>query len=328
MRVVDCQVHLHRRTYFEAHVERAEPPWAERTRGGYVFRTAGGGRSRIPSSHYEIDTQMERCAAHGIDIVVSSLGRFNVHHLPAGSALELAMQLNEEQAELERSYPGRYYGLAALPMQDAHAAIETLDHAVRALGLRGVCVCSNVNGESIATPARDPVYRRIEELGVPIFLHPTTSSMGPPLMGHAYEHTVGCMVDSSIAALDLIFSGLLDRHPTLRIVHPHLGGVLPYLAAQIDDAYASRSIRVPLERRPSDYLGRFHTDTASLGPGALRMAADVYGAERLLYASDYPQRQAAAGLDIVHDEFGGAARDQVLHANAASLLGLGVTQAA
>jgi aminocarboxymuconate-semialdehyde decarboxylase len=325
MQVVDCQVHLHTRTYFEAHVERLEPPCAERNGGGYIFQTATGTRSAIPSSHYEIDAHMERCAAHGVDVVVSSMGRFNVHHLPSGRARELAMQLNVEQAELERSYPGRYYGLAMLPMQDAQAAIETLDHAVRALGLRGVCVCTDVNGDSIATPARDPIFKRIDELGVPIFLHPTASATAAP-MRYSHEHSIGCVVDSSIAALDLIFSGLLDRHPTLRIVHPHLGGVLPYVASRMDDQ--GEASTAPLAGRPSDYLRRFHADTAGLGLGALRMAAEVYGPERLLYASDYPNRQPAAGLELVQRDFGDEACVQVLHANAASLLGLGVPDAA
>jgi aminocarboxymuconate-semialdehyde decarboxylase len=329
MQVVDCQVHLHTRTYFEAHVERVEPPSAERSDGGYIFSTPDGTRCAIPSARYEIEEQLECCAANGVDVVVSSMGRFNVHHLPASRALELAMQLNEEQAELERSHPGRYYGLATLPMQDAQAAIETLDHAVRALGLRGVCICSNVNGESIATPARDPIFRRIHELGVPIFLHPTMSPL-EPLMRYSHENSVGCVVDSSMAVLDLIFSGVLDRHPSLRIVHPHLGGVLPYVASRIDDDHNGASTAARLERRPSDYLRRFHTDTAGLGLGlgALRMAADVYGPEQLLYASDYPNRLPAAGLDLVHRDFRGEARDQVLHGNAASLLGLGVAGAA
>jgi aminocarboxymuconate-semialdehyde decarboxylase len=327
MQVVDCQVHLHTRTYFEAHVERAEPPCAERNNGGYIFRTPDGNRSAIPSSQYEIGAQLEHCAAHGVDVVVSSMGRFNVHHLPASRALELSLQLNEEQAELERSYPGRYYGLAMLPMQDAQAAIETLDHAVRALGLRGVCVCSNVNGDSIAAPARDPIFRRIDELGVPIFLHPTTSSL-ELFTRYSHSHSVGCVVDSSIAALDLIFSGLLDRHPTLRVVHPHLGGVLPYVASRIDEHGIGGSPPTPLARRPSDYLRRFHTDTAGLGLGALRMAAEVYGPEQLLYASDYPNCRPGVGLDVIHRDFDGEARDGVLHANATSLLGLRVPDAA
>ena len=291
MLVVDCQVHLHTRTYFEAHVKRAELPWAERANGGYVFRTPGGAASPVPSSHYEVEAHLERCAVQGIDVVVSSMGRFNVHHLPAGPARELAMRLNEEQAELERSHPGRYYGLALLPMQDTQAAIETLDHAVRVLGLRGVCVCSNVNGEPIATPERDPIYRRIAELGIPVFLHPAS---------------LGAGLDSTIAALDLVRTGVLDRHPTLRVVDQRLG------AAPADVAPGTCG----------DHLRRLYADTARLGPGTLHEAAEVLGPSRLLYASDYPHRRPAAGLGLVEAEFSGEAREQVLGANAAALLGL------
>jgi aminocarboxymuconate-semialdehyde decarboxylase len=291
MLVVDCHVHLHTRTYFEAHVERVEPPWAERTAGGYVVRTPGGGRSRVPASHHEVEAHLERCAAHGIDAVVSSMGRFNVHHLPAGRARELAMRLNEEQAELERSHPGRYYGLAQLPMQDSQAAIETLDHAVRTLGLRGVCICSNVNGESIATLGREPIYRRIGELGVPIFLHPAT--LGPGF-------------DPRIAALDLVRSGVLDRHPNLRVVDPRLGEAPARLARRLG----------------GDRLRRLYADTAHLGRRTLRAAAHAPGTRQLVYGSDYPHRDPAAGLGLVGDELDGADRERVMGANAAALLGL------
>jgi aminocarboxymuconate-semialdehyde decarboxylase len=291
MLVVDCQVHLHTRTYFEAHVERAEPPWAERADGGYVLRTPGGGRSRILASQHEVEAHLERCAAHGIDAVVSSMGRLNVHHLPAARARELAMRLNEEQAELERAHPGRYYGLALLPMQDSQAAIETLDPAVRTLGLRGVCVCSNVNGESIATLDREPVYRRIGELGVPLFLHPTT---------------LGAGLDPRIAALDLVRAGLLDRHPTLRVVDPRLGAARARLARGLE----------------GDQLRRLYADTSRLGRRTLRGAAHALGARQLVYASDYPHRDPAAGLGLVGDELDGADLEQVLGANAAALLGL------
>jgi aminocarboxymuconate-semialdehyde decarboxylase len=291
MLVVDCHVHLHTRTYFEAHVERAEPPWAERADGGYVLRTPGGGLSRVPPSHYDVEAHLDRCAEYGIDAVVSSMGRFNVHHLPAGRARELAMRLNEEQAELERSHPGRYYGLALLPMQDSQAAIETLDHAVRTLGLRGVCICSNVNGESIASPGREPIYRRIGELGVPIFLHPTT---------------LGAGFDPRIPLLDLLRSGLLDRHPSLRVVDLRLGAAPTRLA-----------------RRPGrDQPRNVHADTAQLGRGTLRAAAHTLGAGQLVYGSDYPHRDPAAGLGLVRDELEGADREAVMGANAAALLGL------
>jgi aminocarboxymuconate-semialdehyde decarboxylase len=292
MLVVDCQVHLHTRTYFEAHVERVEAPWAERADGGYVLRTPGGGRSRILASHHDVDAHLERCAEHGIHAVVSSMGRFNVHHLAAGRARDLAMRLNEEQAELERAHPGRYYGLALLPLQDTQAAIETLDHAVRTLGLRGVCICSNVNGESIATRGREPIYRRIGELGVPIFLHPTT---------------LGASLDPRIPALDLVRSGVLERHPTLRVVDPRLGAAPARLARRVD----------------GDQVRRLYADTSRLGRRTLRAAAHALGTGQLVYASDYPHRDPAPGLGLVGDELDGADRQRVLGANAAALLGLG-----
>jgi aminocarboxymuconate-semialdehyde decarboxylase len=323
VRVVDCQSHLHNRTYFEAHVGRHAPPYAERTRDGYVFHTSSGSATPIPSYYFDLDEQMERFDADGIDVTVSSMGAFNVDHLPVEQARDLAMQLNEERAEAERRYPGRFYGLALLPMQDAPAAIETLDSAVRNLGLRGVCIGSNVRGESIATAERLPIYRRIEELGVPLFLHPTSSVMEERVRRYGHEYTVGFMVDSSFAALDLIFSGVLDRHPTLRVVHPHLGGVLPYLAARIDHEYRQPWAGTePLPQPPSEYLLRFYTDTVSLSPLALELAERVYGADHLLYASDYPYWPPGDGLELVKSHFDRDAREAVLAENAGLLLGL------
>jgi predicted TIM-barrel fold metal-dependent hydrolase len=291
MLVVDSHVHLHTRTYFEAHVERIEPPRAERAAGGYVVHTPGGGCSRVPASHHDVEAHLERCAALGIDAVVSSMGRFNVHHLPPGRACELAMRLNEEHADLERAHPGRYYGLALLPMQDTQAAIETLDHAVRTLGLRGVCICSNVNGESIATPGREPIYRRIAELGVPIFLHAAT--LGPGF-------------DPRVAALDLVRSGVLDRHPSLRVVDLRLGEAPSRLVRRLGD----------------ERLRHLYADTAHVGRRTLRAAAHVLGTRQLLYGSDYPHRDPAAGLGLVRDVLDGADSERVMGANAAALLGL------
>ena len=291
MLVVDCHVHLHTRTYFEAHIERPEPPRAERVGDGYVVHTPGGGRSRVPVSHHQVEAHLERCAALGIDAVVSSMGRFNVHHLPEGRARELAMRLNEEQAEFERDYPGRYYGLALLPMQDSQAAIETLDHAVRTLGLRGVCICSNVNGESIATPGREPIYRRIAELGVPLFLHPAT--LGPGF-------------DPRVAALDLVRSGVLDHHPSLRVVDLRLA-----------EAPARLARRLVGER-----LRCLYADTAHIGRRTLRAAAHDLGTRQLVLGSDYPHRDPAAGLALLDDELDGPDRERVMGANAAALLGL------
>jgi aminocarboxymuconate-semialdehyde decarboxylase len=176
-------------------------------------------------------------------------------------------------------------------MQDSQAAIETLDHAVRTLGLRGVCVCSNVNGESIATPGREPIYRRIAELGVPLFLHAAT--LGPGF-------------DPRVAALDLVRSGVLDRHPSLRVVDLRLA-----------EAPARLARRIVGER-----LRCVYADTAHLGRRTLRAAAHDLGTRQLVHGSDYPHRDPAGSLGLVNEELDGAARERVLGVNAAALLGL------
>lgn len=304
MPVIDCQVHLCNRTYLEAHVHRRDEPCAERTLSGYVFHIRRGRDRLVTPSHYEFEQQLKYLDAQGVDIAVSSMGGFTVDHLPAERAMELAMRLNEERAELERRYPGRYYGLAVLPMQNAQAALETLEHAVRTLGARGICVGTDVGGESIAAPPRLPVFQRIAELGVPVFLHPTLG------LGSAARGSAGPIPRTGpvAALLDLVSSGVLDRNPTLRVVPLHLGGAMPGTQQR---------------RALTDHLASFLVDTVSLDAPTLRAAARSWARGHLIYGSDYPYRRPAAMLRLVRRELAPELADGVLYRSAASLLGLG-----
>lgn len=196
MRVVDCHVHLHCRTFFEAHVERSEPPVAERRNGGYLLRDGDGGELEVPARFFDVERQLDELREQGVEAAVSGLGAVSLDHLPRRQAVELAMHLNEERAELERRYRGRLYTLAVLPMRDAQAAIQTLDHAIRALALRGVSVAPGAHGSA----AHGPVFARIGELGVPLFLH-----------------------DSPRELVDR----LVKDHPSLTVVHRHGADGLP-----------------------------------------------------------------------------------------------------
>ena len=323
MTVVDCQAHLHSQSYFEAHLGRSAYPFAERDGEGYVFRTSDGNANPVPRYYFDPELQLEQLGAGGVDVIVTSMGAFNVDHLPVAEAAALARQINEERAELERRFPGRFVALALVPMHDADVAIAALDHAIGTLGMRGVCIGSNVLGESIAAPGRRAFFRRVEELGVPLFLHPTRTVMEDRIQRYGHEYTVAFMVDTSFAALDLIFSGILDECPELDVVHPHLGGVLPYLAARIDLEHQTEwSGTSALERMPSEYLPRFHTDVVSDSPGALRLAREAYGIDRLLFSSDYPYWSPARGLEFVRGQLDGDDLAAVEHGNAAALLGL------
>src|SRR5215207_8133105 len=237
MIVYDCQAHWYPPGFFELCLGRTTFPRCRRGGDGYLFEL--GPESFVPFSGPMIDLGrllglMER---NGIDVLVSSCEPLSVTGWQIDEAAEAARVLNEEKARAQQQHPDRYIGLATLPLQDVERALEELEHAVVGLGLRGVCFPSNIQGSPITSPELMPLYERIEELGVPLFLHPTASIARERLRDYGLDYVIGYMLDTSVAALNLVFSGTTRRCPGLKIVHPHLGAVLPYLAGRIDFEY-------------------------------------------------------------------------------------------
>ncbi len=323
MQVIDAQCHWHSRTYFEAYLSRTDYPRAEKTSEGYVFYVSEESLLPIPPHYLELELQLEQLEACGVDVLISSMGTLGVEELPVEEAVELAMALNAERGEAQTTHAGRFYGLAVLPMQDTDAALMTLDHAIDDCGLVGVCIGSNIGGQPISSDHCRPVYARMAELGAPLFIHPARTIMEDRLRRNGYEYSIGFMVDTSLAALDLVFAGILDEVPDLEVVHPHLGGVLPYLAQRIDHEYAQPwALGKELERPPSAYLPRFYTDTISRNPGALKLARAVYGIERLLFGSDYPYWPPREAVEFLKEQLDQADLAAVFEGNARRLLGL------
>lgn len=321
--VVDCQTHWHPRAYFDHLTRRRGYPRAHRDGDGYVVEMSERTRFPIMPLLLDLDRQLEDAAAAGIDVLVSGTGSFGVEDLPADEAREVAQLINEATADAERAHPGSVVGLARIPIQDADAAIEVLDDATRRLGLRGVALGSNVGGEPIAGPERDPVYAALERAGVPLFLHPTRLADADRLDRYGVEYVLGFMFDTSYAALDLVFSGVLERYPALPIIHPHVGGTVPYLAGRIDFEYRQPwAMDGAISEPPSAQLRRFYTDTVSRTPDALAVARRFYGAERLLFSTDYPYWPMAEELAFVREQLPAEEHDAVLGGNAARLLGL------
>jgi aminocarboxymuconate-semialdehyde decarboxylase len=161
------------------------------------------------------------------------------------------------------------------PSNDVGAALDELERAVGRLGLRGVCLLSSQSGRRIAGEAYWPLFERIGELGIPLFLHPPHRSMtfaaGYPF---AVELRLSWMTDTSAMALDLIFSGVFDRSPNLTVVAPHLGGVVPYLMGRPSNVARATGVERPLAEYLRDHN---YVDTGNTTPGALAMAAATYG---------------------------------------------------
>src|SRR5262245_40933765 len=222
--------------------------------------------------------------AHGIDVAVKSANLIgDVDGMEISAARESLELVNEEMARAQREHPDRIVGTAMLPMADADAAVETLDRAVGELGLRAVCILSNVGGRLLGSAEDLPIFRRIEEHRLPVFLHPAhhsiASASGLPSI---IEVGIGWMLDTSAAALSLVYGGVLDRCPSMTVVHPHLGGTLPYLVGRVElcEAWETLTNEHPLRH----YLrNRFYIDSVGVTPSALPLAIELYGIERTLF---------------------------------------------
>lgn len=314
--VTDYQTHLLPRDYFEGILGRDAYPRARRVENGYDFEPSAGVSMPLGEQHFDLEIQFASMDSVGIDRMVSSPGvACEVGHLDLSEAQEIVARSNEETARAQRQHPERFGGLAMLPLQSTEAALHELDRAILDLGLEGVCMLSNVGGKPLVSPTTMPIFKRLDELRIPLFLHPArVSGAFAPELGSPVEAGLTWMWETSQAALSLITTGVLDDCPHLIVVHPHLGGVLPYPLGRIeivDRASATANSSGHLARsatanqRPiREYLEeRFYVDTVGATPGALPFAARTYGLSRILFATDYPWLPVRkAPLDYVYDE--------------------------
>ena len=286
---IDCQAHFVPRSYLETLSKRTKHPLVEKRNGQYSIWYAEGKGYPITENTFNIDLKLQEMDKAGVDTHVVSIIIPGVDLVEPEFGLELAADYNDAVAQLEKQYAGRFYGLAALPVQDTKLALRELDRAVGKLGLRGMCLFSNVAGKCLDSEELWPLYARLEELDTPIFLHPTLPVVSDVLPGYGFEFIIGYMFDTTIATLALIFSGVLERYPNLKVVVPHAGSTVPYLLGRADMESKNpwaRSDKIP--ELPSTYFRKLYVDTVCNSVATLQMALDCVGEDRVLYASDYP----------------------------------------
>ncbi len=224
---------------------------------------------------------------------------------PPGKSAELARIANTELAALVTKHPDRFIAaVAGLPLNDVKGTLRELDHAVHHLGLRGVQLFTHVNGKPLDAPELLPVFEALAELDVPIWLHPARGAVPPDYPNEAkslYEiwHVFGWPFDTTIAMTRMIFGGLLDRFPGLKVITHHLGGTVPFLESRIKGAYDQFGARTADEdygalshafkKHPREYFRMFYADTALYGsPPALECGLAFFGSEHVLFGSDMP----------------------------------------
>ena len=319
--IVDSQCHWFSPTLLDSLLDLDDYPRCRRDGDGYAFEVAPGRFVPWGPRFTDLESQLEMFAAAGVDAVISSSGSFgDVDRLEPGPAGEVAHAVNAERAAAEQANSGRFYGLATLPWQDTDAALAALDDAVVHLGLRGVLIHSNINGAPVDSDTCRPVYARIAELGVPLFLHPTRSLAEAQLRDYGLEYLVGFVFDTSLAALRLVLSGIVAENPGLTGCAPALrrDASLPRRSDRrvAREALLARTTpRPPPERAAARLLHRHRVAGcrhARLRPAVLRRRARVVR-QRLPVL---PGRGAARVRP------GPRAGGAVLGGNATALLGL------
>jgi len=287
-RVVDYQAHWYPATYLETITGRDTGPTARRDGGGvYTYVDDLGQSSLCPHTFHDLDVHLADMDEHGVDVAVISpnlLGE--VSRLPVADAVGALEAINAEVGRAQRQHPDRLVGLAMLPMQDPDAAIQVLDRACRDDDLAGVCLLSNIAGRPIVEDGLLSVYRRIEELEIPIFLHPAHTSVVHAVgFGPTIDIGLAWMFETAAAALSLIYAGVLDECPGLVVVHPHLGGALPAVVDRVVDCQIGTRQRHELRA----YLKRnFYVDCVQRTPRAALLAIETYGLDRVVYGTDFP----------------------------------------
>src|SRR5712692_1831022 len=274
-----------------------------------------------------IEARLKDMDRMGVDIqAVSPAPNQCYYWTEPGLGVELARMVNDRLAEIVATWPDRFIALGTVPLQSVDLAIAELERCVKQLGLRGVEINPNVNRMELTDPRLnlEKFFAKVQELGVVIFMHPLGFTQGERLLDHYFNNVIGNPLETTVAASHLIFDGVMERNPKLKIVLPHGGGYLAHYWARMDHAHrARRDCHTVIKKAPSSYLKKFYFDTITFDARMLRHLIDQYGAGQVLLGTDYPYdmgEEDPVGLIGSVPGLKRSERDMIEGGNAARLL--------
>jgi len=290
-RPIDTHAHYYPQSFLDLIAEegkRFKADYRMASEGFYVNSPAGS-IGPLPTKIIDLKQRLADMDEQGVSIQALSLTTPMVNWADADFSLKLSRTWNDAASEAHNAYPDRLAALMILPMLDPDRAIDELNRAAKLPGMRGVYVGTNVNNRDLDDPLFEPILAKIEQLNLPVFLHPLQTVGGERTKPWYLSNLLGNPFDAAIAACHLIFGGVLDRHPKLQICLPHGGGALPMLIGRIDHGAQVRAEIKPLRlpQPPSAYMQRFTYDTIVHSKPAMEFLIREVGAERILLGSDY-----------------------------------------
>jgi aminocarboxymuconate-semialdehyde decarboxylase len=290
-----------------------------------VIEVGGVPYRPFPRGGWDVERRLKDMDAAEVDVQVLSNTpqTFLYDQDPSLTAITSALQ-NDQIAKLVKARPDRFMGMGTLPMQDPARAIADLTRCVRELGLVGAQIGTHIEGKNLDDPGLTPFWAAVAELDAFIMIHPTKPAGGPRNKNYYLTNLIGNPLETTIAAASLVFGGVMEKHPNIKILLVHGGGYVPFQYGRWSHGWEVREEpKQFLKVDPEASVRRFYYDTITHGKPALEYLVSLMGASRIVLGSDYPYDMG--NWELVREAralpVSDADKMKILSGNAAKLFG-------